>query len=336
MWAAVDPGGPSLAFSTFPLDYYASGPQFAFWRNSWKTNASALFLQMGETFGVGHNHFDIGTFQWFRGGAYLIRETPSYTTTVAGYASSGTVDGSAGYAHNVLLIGGLPGVTAGCTDSNAVVRRMETQPNYAYIDTDISRTYTNNICGNNHPERENPYAKHAEREFIFFRDIEVLLIFDRMQADSTSRSKTFISHCETRPTSIDASHYVCVDGNQKANYSVLLPATAALTVVVESSNGATCGQGVCQYRLEINDKSPIGAQSYFLVAIQGLNAGGIALAPTVQDLGTSLTVTLDANHRATLNKGMSSTGGSVSINGATTNLRSDVQSMTITDNGPVW
>ena len=336
MWTAVDPGGSAQAFSNLPLDYYASGPQFAFWRNSWNTSASTLFLQMGQTFGVGHNHFDIGNFQWFRSGAYLIRETPSYETTVAGYNSSGTVHGALGYAHNVPLIGGLPGVLAGCTDSNAVVRRMESQAGYAYIDTDISGTYTNNICAGNHPERENPYAKHVEREFIFFRDIEVLLILDRVEADTAGRSKTFLSHCETSPTSIDASHYVCVDGNQQANYTVLLPTTRALTVVNEASNGATCAKGECQYRLEVNDNSPIGAQSYFLVAIQGLNAGGTALAPTVQDNGTSWTVTLDANHHATLNKGMNSTGGSVTINGTTTNLRSDAQSMTITDNGPVW
>jgi hypothetical protein len=336
MWTAVDPGGSTQAFSTLPLDYYASGPQFAFWRNSWNASASALFLQMGQTFGVGHNHFDIGNFQWFRSGAYLIRETPTYGETIAGFNSSGTADGSTGFAHNVPLIGGLPGVIAGCTDSNAVVRRTESQLSYAYIDADISGTYTNNICAGNHAERENPYAQHVEREFIFFRDIEVLLILDRLQSDSASRGKTFTSHCETSPNSIDTSHYVCVDGNQQANYSVLLPATGALTVVNEASNSATCGQGACQYRLEINDNSPIGAQSYFLVAIQGLNAGGSALAPSVQDNGTSWTVVLDANHRATLNKGMSSAGGSVTINGATTNLRSDVQPMTITDNGPSW
>jgi hypothetical protein len=336
MWKAVDPGGSTQAFSTLPLDYYASGPHFAFWRSSWNTNASALFLQMGQTFGVGHTHFDVGNFQWFRSGAYLIRETPTYTTTVAGYNSLGTVDGSSGYAHNVPLIGGLPGVTAGCSDSNAVVRRMESQPSYAYIDTDIGGTYTNNVCAGNHPERENAYAKHVEREFIFFRDIEVLLVLDRLQSDTASRGKTFTSHCENRPRSIDALHYSCVDGNQQANYSVLLPATGALTVVNESSNSATCGQGVCQYRLEVNDNSPIGAQSYFLVAIQGLNAGGTALAPTVQDNGSSWTVTLNANHRATINKGLTSAGGSVTINGTTTNLRSDVQPMAITDNGPVW
>jgi hypothetical protein len=246
------------------------------------------------------------------------------------------VDGSSGFGHNVPLIGGLPGVIAGCTDSNAVVRRMESQPSYAYIDTDISGTYTNNICAGNHPERENPYAQHVEREIIFFRDIEVLLILDRLQADTASRGKTFTSHCENSPSSIDASHYICVDGNQQANYSVLLPATQALTVVNEASNGATCGKGACQYRMEVNDNSPLGAQSYFLVAIQGLNAGGTALAPTVQDTGSSWTVTLDANHRATINKGTTSAGGSVYINGATTNLRADAQSMTISDDGPIW
>jgi hypothetical protein len=47
-------------------------------------------------------------------------------------------------------------------------------------------------------------------------------------------------------------------------------------------------------------------------------------------------VTLDSNHIATLNKGMTSAGGSVTINGSTINLRANVQTMTITDNGPVW
>jgi hypothetical protein len=336
MWLAIDPGGSAQAFSTLPLDYYASGPQFAYWRNSWNTNASALFLQMGQTTGVGHPHIDVGNFQWFRGGAYLIRETPSYGTTVAGYNSSGTVDGGLGYAHNMPLIGGLS-EAAGCTDSNAVVRRMESQTSYAYIDADISGLYTNNICASNHPERENPYAQHAEREFIFFRDIEVLLILDRLQADTASRSKTFVSHCENSPASSDASHYSCTDGTQKASYSVLLPATPTLAVVNEASNGATCASNECQYRLEVNDNTASGAQSYFLVAIQGLNAGGAALTPTVRDNGTSWTVTLDASHSATLNKGMSSAGGSVTVNGVVKSLRADTQPMTITDTGlPLW
>jgi hypothetical protein len=336
MWMATDPGGTAQALSTLPLDYYASGPQFAYWRNNWNTNASSLFLQMGQTQGVGHTHFDVGNFQWFRNGSYLIRETPSYITTVAGYNSSAAVDGAWGYAHNVPFIGGVAGVNAGCTDSNGVVRRMESQTSYAYIDTDISGTYTNNICSGSHPERENTYAQHVEREFVFFRDIEVLLILDRLQADTASRSKTFVSHCENSPTSSDASHYSCTDGTQMASYSVLLPAKPTLVVVNEASNGATCNSHECQYRLEVNDNAAIGAQSYFLVAIQGLNGGGTALTPTVQDNGTSWTITIDANHTATLNKGMSSAGGSVTINGVMKNLRVDAQPMSITDSGPVW
>jgi hypothetical protein len=336
MWRAIDPGGSGQRFSTLPLDYYASGPLFAYWRSNWNTNASSLFLQMGQTFGVGHTHFDEGNFQWFRGGSYLIRETPSYYTTVAGYDSVGTVDVSSGYAHNIPLIGGLPGSVDSCTDSNAIVRRMESQSAYAYLDADISGTYTNNICDPGRPERENIYAQHVEREFIFFRDIEVLLILDRLQADSASRSKTFVSHCETSPISIDAAHYVCMDGSQQASYSVLLPSNPALVAVNESANAATCAPSECQYRLEVNDKIPIGAQSYFLVAIQGLNAGATALTPAVQDNGASWTVTLDVNHVVTLNKGMVSAGGSITISGANTNLRADAQTMTITDDGPVW
>ena len=336
MWKAVDSGGSTQALATLPLDYFASGPQYAYWRNSWNTNASSLFLQMGETFGAGHFHFDVGSFQWFKNGSYLIRETPSYGTTVAGYNSTGTIGGDSGFGHNVPIIGGVAEVNAGCMDSNAVVRRLETQPTHAYIDADISGAYTNNLCAGNHPERENPYAQHVEREFLFFRDIEVLLILDRLQADSASRTKTFTSHCETTPVSIDASHYKCIVGSQQASYSVLLPAHPVLTVVNEAANGATCEVGACQHRLEINDNSPLGAQSYSLVVIQGLSASGTPLNPTVQDLGNSWTVALDGNHSVTLNKGMSSAGGSVTINGMTTPLRSDAQRMTITDNGPLW
>jgi hypothetical protein len=72
------------------------------------------------------------------------------------------------------------------------------------------------------------------------------------------------------------------------------------------------------------------------VAIQGLNAGGTPLTPTVQDNGTSWTVAIDPNHSVTLNKGMTSAGGSVTINGVTKNLRTDAQAMTITGNWPVW
>jgi hypothetical protein len=336
MWLAVDSGGATQPFSTLPLDYYASGPQYVYWRNSWNADASSLLLQMGETLGIGHTHFDVGAFQWFRSGSYLIRETPTYGNTLAGYNSVGTVGGDSGFAHNVPLIGGLAEVTAGCRDSDAVVRRLESQSTYAYIDADISGTYTNNVCAGNHPERENAAAQHVEREFIFFRDIEVLLILDRLQADTATRGKTFTSHCETSPVSINASHYTCVDGGQKASYSVLLPATPSLVVVNEAANGATCEKGTCQYRLEVNDNTPIGAQSYFMVAIQGLGVSGTGMTPAVQDNGASWTITLDANHSAVLNKGMSSAGGTVTINGTTTNLRADAQSMTITDSGPVW
>jgi hypothetical protein len=332
---ATDPGDTTQPYTTLPLDYFASGPQYAWWRSDWTPNASALMIQAGqESPAAGHYHVDWGNFQWFRKGAWLVRETPSYTDQVAGLGrvGIGTSDGFLG--HNVPVVGGLGPVNAGCTDGPAVVNRLETQPEYAYLDVDLSKVYSNAVCGYDHPERGNPYARHVEREFLFLRDIETLLILDRVQADNATRSRTFLSRCETAPTATDSSHYACVNGTQKAAYTMLLPANPSLLVVPENANGGNNLNWT--YRMEVSDIAPAGAQSYFLTAIQGLDATATPLAPVLVDNGNSWTITLDPNHTVTLSKGTNSAGGSVTANGMTWVLRGNVQSMAVTDDGPRW
>jgi hypothetical protein len=347
IFLAADPGGTPQPFRTLPLDYYASGPQTLYIRSDWTPTASALNIQGGvEGFhsgtkrpdAVGHNHQDFGGWQWFRNGSFLLRETVGYVGTMAGYNGKGTTGIESGVAHNTPLIGGKSNVWVhGCSNANSVVRRLDSQPDYVYLNVDISGTYRNNICdvGKTVPNRENPYALHVERDFVFLRDIEVMVILDRLQSDTAERSKTFTTHCEKPPALRDDSHFSCVVNDQQAVYTVLLPAAPKTVVVDESTNGAK-KPASWQHRLEVNDLNPGATDSYFLTVVQGMDVKGAPLEPKVVDNGASWTVTLDANHAVTLQKGLASEGGSVSIRGGKRALNQGKMQMTITDNGPLW
>jgi hypothetical protein len=91
---------------------------------------------------------------------------------------------------------------------------------------------------------------------------------------------------------------------------------------------------VGQYRLEVTDAG--SAQSYFLHVIQARAAADANFSPSVTDNGSSYTVTLDGTHSLVFNKGMNSSGGSITISGNTTNFRTDVQPISYGDSGPVW
>jgi hypothetical protein len=347
MLQAADPGGEAQSFSALPLDYYASGPQTLYIRSNWTPSASALNIQGGiegyhtgtkRPDAVGHNHQDFGSWQWFRNGSFLLRETVGYVGTIAGYNSVGTAGIEDGLAHNVPLIGGKSNVRVhGCTNSNSLVRRLESEANYVFLNVDISGTYRNNICDEfrNVPDRENPYALHVERDFLFLRDIEVMVIVDRLQADTPSRSKTFTTHCEKTPAIQNANHFTCTVDGQKAVYTVLAPTAPTTVVVNESANNAQ-RPASWQQRIEVTDPNPGTSESYFLTVVQGMDADQTAASPTVVDNGASWTITVDATHIVTLQKGMASAGGSVTVNGAKKALSSGKMSMTIGDDGPVW
>jgi len=91
---------------------------------------------------------------------------------------------------------------------------------------------------------------------------------------------------------------------------------------------------VGQYRLEVTDSG--SAQSYFLHVLQARAATDANLSPSVTDNGSSYAVTLDGTHSLVFNKGMTSTGGSITIGGSTTSLRTTVQPISYTDDGPIW
>ena len=353
LFKSIDPGGSSLAYSNLPLDYYSSGAQYMYVHDSWTTNGTLLLWQMGlnqggnpaptNALGTGHWHHDAGTFQVSRKGVNIIRETPAYSTFVAGYnGTSPNADATSGLAHNVPLIGGQASINIpfGVPDGPGVVKRLETQAGYAFAATDLTLTYKNNVTDSSNPSRENPYVVSVVREYYYFRGINTLLIVDRLQSDTASRSTTFVSHCETNPTVVSAT-IKCVDGTQEALYTALVPAAPTIAIVAENANGANAI--AWQYRIEANNANPGSVVSYNIYTIQLGDASGFsALTPGVVDSapGTpttgTFTITLDTNNSLVINKGIASSGGTIKAAGSTKALATAVQGMTITDSGPVW
>ncbi|MGB2899420.1 MAG: hypothetical protein WBB89_09155 [Candidatus Acidiferrum sp.] len=350
---SVDAGGSTLAFLNLPLDYYSSGAQYMYLHDSWIPSTGTVMLwQMGinqggnpdpaSALGTGHWHWDAGTFQVSRKGVNIIRETPSYGETVAGYNGAGLELASTGFGHNIPFIGGMASINifGACSDGPGIVRRLESQAGYAFAVTDLTKTYRNDVCDGSHTGRENLHAVSVVRELFYFRGINVLVIVDRLQSDASSTSTTFVSHCETLPTAT-APTVSCVDGTQKALYTALVPAAPSIALVAENANGATAP--AWQYRIEANNSNPGNVVSYNIYTIQlGDAAGFMPLTPGVVDSapGTpttgTFTITLDANDSLVINKGITSSGGTIKAAGSTKALATTVQGMTITDSGPVW
>ena len=81
--------------------------------------------------------------------------------------------------------------------------------------------------------------------------------------------------------------------------------------------------------------------AYFLNIITGYDSGEAALVANLVDNGASWTITLShplrGNASIVLNKGMSSVGGSISIDGSeAVPLRESVQAISVTSERPVW
>jgi hypothetical protein len=348
---SVDPGGSSQAYSTLPVDYYSSGAQYMYSRSDWTTNATSMLWQMGitngtnmgttQSWGGGHGHWDAGTFQVFRKGVNIIRETPGYSEFVAGYNGVGTSDTFSGFAHNIPIVGGQASINVqGCSDGPGIVKRLETQPNYAFAVTDLTLVYQNNVCDSAHPTRQNPHVVSVVRELINFRSLGVLMIVDRLQSDASTTSTTFVSHCETNPKVVAAT-VACIDGTQEAFYTALVPAVPTIAIVAENANGANAANW--QYRIEANNNAPGNVVSYNIYTIQLGDASGFsALTPAAVDsnpgnpLSGTFTITLDANNSLVINKGTTSSGGTIKAAGSTKALATAVQGMTITDAGPIW
>ena len=168
------------------------GPGFFYGRNQWGPQSTVFCLQLGVTDDEGHPHNDVGSWQIWRSGRWLSRETTGYSQNIAAIGGQ-SVDTNNAAAHNTLLsaaagprrIGGrtIDGARASRV-SRPIVRQRRPHPLY--------RSTT--------PQMDNPHAAHVEREFLFVRPLETLGRFRPDRKHDPYAAKTFLAHFENSPT----------------------------------------------------------------------------------------------------------------------------------------
>ena len=369
-------GGSGLIgdLTPLPLDYYAPGAQVLDARTSHGMDATQVHLQLGTPGGTQHRHIDGGSFQIWRKGRWITRESTGYSNRLVAYGqpsgSAVTMDASAPAAHNALLMEGRSmGVWAGehtpvfippggsSPNENHPrglphVRRLQHEPPFAFAAVDYTAAYRHRVD----TRLDWPYTDRIGREFVFIRPLQALIVFDRIRASGDSQRpfyfgpnwfwdgpnvsaaqvrRSFISHFET-PPSVTGNRVTATLGDQTSELITMLPLNPTYRIVNEDVPGHELAG---QHRLELDH---IGAaESYFLNVLTGYDTGEARF--TVQLVEDSERFTLRVNHpqrgsaTIVLRKGMDSTGGSVSINGGVPiALREDVQGIVVDDEGPHW
>ena len=323
---AVDRGGITAPYTSLPLDYFAPGPRFLYSRNAWGPQATVLALQLGVTDDEGHQHNDVGSWQMWRGGRWVSRETTGYAQDIIGVGGA-TVDVGTASGHNSLFVNG-KGPAAGYRVGQTAMKRLESRGAYAYAAVDLTPAYRAT-----HPVLDNPAVVRVEREYLFVRSLETLLVFDRVESTSGSQPKLFLAHFETVPAVDAASRTVtAINGPQAMRMTTLVPAAPTYRPVVNE------GGPVGQFRVEVETSG--SAQSYFLHALQARGAADANVAASVVDTGAAFAVTLTHPTRGTVQvsllKGGTTGGGSITIGGVTSTLTSTVQAISVTDQGVTW
>lgn len=371
LFDALGGSGSAADLATLPLDYYAPGAKVMDLRDRHDAEAMQVHLQLGTPGGIEHRHRDAGSFQIWRQGRWLTRESVGYAEALAGFAGAGTIDTEHHLAHNGLQFQGRttarwvgsgpivipPGQDRGDQpDGLPAVVRLHHHPDFGFVAADYQDAYRNT----NGRRVDWPYADRALREFLFVRPLQVLIILDRMRASSDSLMsfygtddwvertdplavrvpaaqvvRSFVMHFETAPVT-GADSVSATIGDQAVDLRTLLPMSPAYRVVNEDAAG---NPAAGQFRLELDSSGSV--ENYFLHVITGRDANEATVGATLTDLGDRWSIALShptrGNATVVLMKGMDSTGGSVAIGAqAATPIYAGVQGISVTSSGPVW
>lgn len=323
---AIDRGGAEQPFASLPLDYVTIGGRFAYGRNDWSAGATVFNLQLDHTDDDGHKHNDAGSWQLWRAGRWLSRETTGYAQDIVGYGGA-AVDANNAAAHNTLLVGGR-GPAAGYIQGPSNVFRLESQPSHFFAAVDLTPAYRAT-----HPVLDNPAVAHLEREFVFVRSLETLVVFDRIETTTAAPVKTFLARFETNPTVDVAGRVVtAVNGPQAVCITTLVPAAPTYRPIVNE------GGSIGQFRLEVETSG--ATQSYFLNVVQAKGATDANVLASVTENSSTYVLTLTHPSRGSvviaLQKGRVSTGGTITVGGQLLALTSSVGSAVVSESGVSW
>ena len=325
--AALNAGSSTLPFSDLPLDYYAPGEGWLYTKNTWASSGTSVLLQLGEGSGGDHLHQDAGTFQIYSGNQQLAPEHMAYDPT---WFLDGTPCATTA-AHNGIIYNGQGEVVVSPPVGQVgppVVLAVQSDPNFAYAAVDLSQTYHAGVS-----ELDNTYAGHTVREFIFIKPLQTLFVVDRLESTSASVTKSFLLHTPQNPVIVDRNHVTMVNGDQEL-WLTTLNSGYSYSVVDE-------GDGI--YRVQDNTAGSLNDVMLHAIQVGPANGSAVNVSITSQDANT-WTITFTSASRGTatlvLEKGVFSLGGSfgyaVSGTPQVTPLASNVEKMTVTDNGPVW
>jgi hypothetical protein len=339
--AAIDAGGQGREFRSLPLDYYAAGPHYLYSRNRWGPKTTSVLFQLGRTTRAPHYHLDWGTFQVWRNGEWLTKESTGYSQQFAGGTARQTI------SHNGILFQKI-GLANAYNDGPPKLLRLESNTNYAYAAVDLSKGYRAHRSG--HKDRDdNPYAGRVVREFVFVKPLEALVILDRVEASGEVMAakdvvKTFVLHFPELPKLDGSDRVLAKNVSQALRVVTLLPKEAERRVVDESKFSGRHLQGsYYQYRLEVSHKGQ--KLSYFLHVLQGRDAKGVDIEATVREVNGSWVVQLghpSLGHAVVVfNKGATSRGGKFGFSPKVSSPRlvpllDNVQGFKVTGEGPVW
>ncbi len=362
----VGGGGEGRSFDDLPLDYYAAGAGYLYARNQWSADSTVVLMQLGTPAGRLVDHADVGTFQLWRKGRWLSRESPGMTLALNGFEGVGSDSSDQTLAHNGILFEGIGARVSEAADApkdsdgRAVVLRIDSGADHSYGVVDLIRAYravkSTAIIGNR-LSQDNAHVAKVVRELLFIRPLEALVIFDRLESTAFDRQdvevlravtltpkvasasavkKTFLMHFEEAPA-ISGPRATVTYGEQKVEVTTLVPAGAALQVVDERTNGDPSGQ----FRLEVTAAGQIQTHLLHLVSMRDSAEAALEHQLTESASGYTLRITRGTQTALiALEKGMTSRGGSFgySPNGEPTakRMRENIQQSIFTASGPVW
>ncbi len=299
-----------------PLDYYPPEDGTmgqAMSMSNWSSKSTGIHMQLVSPEIGGHEHMDGMNFQFWRNGRFLSMEVAG-----RGFGSGWQIpdyennekplDVHHSLAHNTLLFGGEGQSNTKMKKSE--VLRMESSDHYFFAAVDGTNAYKSQIEGDDRYNNLN--IDQVIREFIFIRELETLIVFDRMKSNAKgNQGKTFLFHTWGKPVALNGDKHTATHYDQSIEITTLLPVDASFKLVEEGVFRKKNYENLWRLEVETNAQTE---EEYFLHIIHGFDKGKKMLEVSFKD-GDEMIIGLNhpelGNAQIHLTKGMESTKGAV-------------------------